>query len=78
MAYNNIVEFKRIKEIDMEPKPWYTSKTLWVGVLSGLSSAALLGIEFLNGTDYSSGAIVGLVGGIVMVILRLFTNKAVG
>ena len=62
----------------MEPKPWYLSKTLLVGILSGISSAALLGIEFINGTDFSTAAIVGLVGSIVMVILRLVTKQLVG
>lgn len=62
----------------METKPWYLSKTLWVGVLSALASAATLAIEFVNKSDFSPVAIVAFVYGVVMIALRIFTTKAIG
>ena len=62
----------------MDMKPWYQSKTLWVGVLSALTGIATLAIEFINKSDFSPVAIVAFVYGVVMIILRIFTTQAIG
>jgi uncharacterized membrane protein HdeD (DUF308 family) len=60
------------------PKPWWVSKTFWVGVLTALIGllSFLNEMPFMAAVPWLSSAILFLAG-ILMIILRFLTNKAV-
>lgn len=63
--------------MDTTPKPWYTSKTIWLAVLTAL--AALLadpGVVAAIPLDWLPK--VTLAGSVVAVILRVLTTKPLG
>ncbi|RLC88747.1 MAG: hypothetical protein DRJ03_01465 [Chloroflexi bacterium] len=61
----------------METKKWYASKTFWFAILFGLVHVAGL-FGFADYTPSSDVAeIVNVVGAVIILILRLVTNKAI-
>jgi len=58
-------------------KSWYTSKTVWVGIIYILIGVLGIVAEFLNKGDYTPAAFVLLGIGILTVILRFMTKEAV-
>ena len=58
-------------------KKFYQSKTFWVGALEVLSGILLLVANFLTAGDYATPAIVLLVNGVVMIVLRKLTNTGI-
>jgi hypothetical protein len=65
----------------MDTKKWYTSKTLWFGVAYVVLAVAGAVLNFFGFADFApSPDLVGAVAavtGILIVILRLVTNKPV-
>jgi len=58
-------------------KNWYTSKTIWIGVLQVLIGIGGLLASFFGTGVYSAEAVTLLITGSLMVILRLMTTDAV-
>ena len=58
-------------------KAWYTSKTVWVGIIEIAIGVLGIGAEFLNKGDYSPASFVVLGIGILTVVLRFMTTEAV-
>jgi hypothetical protein len=56
----------------MESKKWYESKIVQVMILQVLFSFFMLLQDFLAKNDFSSVAIVGLLGSIIVIVLRIF------
>ena len=56
----------------MEPKLWYTSKTLWVNVVAVVGGFVCKKI----GVDFTPEISLGILGGI-NILLRLITKKEV-
>ena len=61
----------------MDVKPFYTSRTFWVAVLTVLIGAGVLVSEFLAKGDFSPSAITLIVVGVANVILRFLTSEPV-
>jgi hypothetical protein len=58
--------------------PWYKSKLVWLGVIMTLAGVLPLVASLLSQTAISASDFVGLVGGILTVILRIwFTNTTI-
>lgn len=59
-------------------KSWYTSKLVWLGVVQSLISILMLAQEWYARGDFSVPAIIGLVIGALMVVLRVwFTDMPI-
>ena len=59
-------------------KPWYQSKTVWLGVLQLAAAITLFVGNKLDGTPiWNPSEIVLLVNGIIMVILRWLTSQPI-
>jgi len=69
-----------------ELKPWYESKTLWVGIVAILGSVfagAILIIGVIRGIDISAldaliGPLSGIIVGILTIIFRGNATKRIG
>lgn len=60
-------------------KPWYKSKTIWVGALQIVSALTAFGYEFFleHQTLDDPIKITMFVNGITMVVLRFMTDKGI-
>ena len=61
----------------MEPKLWYQSKTMWVGLLEVLIGVLGLVAPFLGGKIYTPEAFVLLGVGVLTIVLRQLTDKPI-
>ena len=61
----------------MEPKLWYQSKTMWIGLLEVVIGVLGLVAPFLGGKVYTPEAFVLLGIGVLTVILRKFTDQPI-
>ncbi len=59
----------------METKKWWTSKTIWVGVVSILTAALLLAAQSPSLEAYAEWFL--LVQGILTIILRVITTTSI-
>ena len=55
-------------------KLWYTSKTIWVGVVEFLIGVAGLLAPFFHAGVYTPEAITAMVAGALTIVLRLLTS----
>lgn len=56
-------------------KKWYTSKTIWIGVLQILSALILIFVDLFPDSKYIST--VMLADGVIMVVLRWVTDRPI-
>lgn len=61
------------KEIMMNKKDWWKSKTIWLNVVS----VAVFAIDKLSGAGAIPADVAGVVIGVANVVLRIITTKAV-
>lgn len=61
----------------MKTIPWYASKIVWVGVIMTLLGVLPLVTSLLNQTVIQAQDLVGLLGGILTVILRIWFTDSV-
>ncbi len=61
----------------MDGKPWYTSKTIWFGVIYGLVSiAGVIGFKTYQ-PDQNTTEIVGVLTSVAIIVLRMLTEQPV-
>lgn len=58
----------------MDPKAWYASKTIWVGVIEVVIGVLGLVAPFLGGKVYTPEAFVLLGVGVLTILLRKLTE----
>tara|TARA_R110002167_G_C12684414_1_gene651758 strand:- start:68 stop:262 length:195 start_codon:yes stop_codon:yes gene_type:complete len=60
-------------------KPWYLSKTIWVGVLQAMAAISTFAFDFFtqNQTLDDPIKITMFINGIVMIVLRLITDQGI-
>ena len=58
-------------------KPWYQSKTIWVGIIQVLCAIGLLVADFLQVGDFTAPAFVLLAVGILTIVLRFLTEQPI-
>ena len=66
--------FRRCKE--METKPWYGSKTLWINALTGIAGV-LVALNTDKGLDPKIVGYAATGLGLVNMVLRLMTDKPI-
>jgi uncharacterized membrane protein len=59
-------------------KPWYTSKTVWAGILEILAAIGLVVADFLQAGDFTAPAFVLLGVGVLTIVMRFLTNAPIG
>ena len=59
-------------------KRWYSSKTVWVGILQ--IAIAILGsvATFIEAGNYTESACILFVSGVLMILLRYMTDTGIG
>jgi len=57
--------------------PWYKDKTVIIGILEILAAVGLLVADFLQVGDFTAPAFVLLATGIIMIVLRFYTNTPI-
>jgi len=64
----------------MESKKWYTSKTVWLGVvLTLLGALQVVHGALVSGQPLDAAAIINSVAGVLLVVLRIwFTDQPIG
>jgi hypothetical protein len=55
----------------MTAKPWYMSKTIWIGIVTLLAGSIPLIVEFIKATTPDSAAIVTSIAGLVLGVLQI-------
>jgi hypothetical protein len=55
----------------MQTKPWYTSKTIWIGIVTLLASSIPLLVEFIKQTSPDASAVVTSVAGLILGVLQI-------
>jgi len=58
-------------------KKWYESKLIWLGILQLVASVVQFVIEFIQAGDYSPESIVMGIAGVLVIIFRKVTYKAI-
>jgi len=61
----------------METKAWYTSKMVWLGVLTALLGIIPLVQEMIAKGPVDLVAVLTLISGVIMVVLRVITNTPI-
>ena len=57
-------------------KNWWESKLVWLGVIQALIGILGLVAQFLELGDFTAGAVVALVAGILTVVFRIWYTDA--
>jgi hypothetical protein len=55
-------------------KPWYQSKTIWIGILTTLAGIIPLVVELINKQAFDAGAIAAVVLGIMQIVRRVWLD----
>jgi hypothetical protein len=61
----------------MVTKAWYTSKMVWLGVLTALLGIIPLVQEMIAKGPVDLVAVLTLISGVIMVVLRVITNTPI-
>ena len=62
----------------MNTKNWHQSKTIWLGVLTTITSLTAILIPFIETGDFSPVAVITLIQGLAIVVIRKwFTNTTI-
>lgn len=56
-------------------KPWYQSKTVWLGIIEALIGSLGILATFLSEGDYTASSIVLLVVGVLTIVMRKLTEE---
>jgi len=60
-------------------KPWYQSRTVWIGILEiGIGVAGLVADQLTSGQDWTPVSIMAIIGGSLTIVLRVITEKPLG
>ena len=55
-------------------KPWYQSRTIWVGILTTLAGVIPLVVELINKQSFDAGAIAAVVLGVIQIVRRVWLD----
>ena len=58
-------------------KPWYESKTIWIGIIEIAVAVGLAVADFLQVGDFTAPAFVLLATGLLMIVLRFLTDTQI-
>jgi len=67
---------KYLNEKNMAGKKWYTSRTMWLGILTTLGGVIEFVLQYLQG-EISFGALVLVLVGLTIKVLRLDTKVSI-
>lgn len=58
----------------LDPKPWYASKTMWLSIISATMGALEVVGSWIQGGDYSPAAVASLVLGVLVGVNRVLSK----